>query len=405
MKRTKNLIIILISIFYGTISAHALSARLTTNVTTIENGSSVTATLTLRDVAAWNVEINSGGSTSGCSKSFADATSDGKNATKTFSVTCKATSVGIINFSISGDITSSNGTNTKISGNKNVTVKKPREKSSNNKLSKLEIKDFELTPKFKADVNSYEISVPSTTETIIINATKTDKYASLEGTGEKEVTAGVNNFDVIVTSETGVSNIYKLIVNVEDLDPIYVTVNDEKYTVVKEEKNLVKPELFESTTIDIGEFEIPAFKSGVVNFVLVGLKNKSGEIKLFIYEDGKYRQFKELLSSRLNLLLKDIQTPIDNLNKMTIDINGESIIAYKSDFITVVRAIDLATGKENLYTYNDKEKTLQLFNEKEFQKLLSEDSDIYTIVYILSAALIVLLLISILLYKKTKSII
>lgn len=402
MKKIKYLIITLLALSFNISSAYASSATLSTNASTIENGRSVTATLILRKVAAWNVEIASGGSTSGCTKKFVGDTGDGKNATKTFSVTCKATSIGRINFFISGDVTSADGTNKKISGSKNVTVVKPREKSTNNKLSSLSVKGYELSPAFDANTNSYAVSIPSAIKTITIEASKADRYASIEGVGEKEVSSGINNFDVVVTSETGVSNIYKIVVNVEDLDPINVTINDKQYTVVKEKENLVKPELFEDTTVTIGEYEIPAFTSEVTNLTLVGLKDEVGNISLYLYDNDNYKPFNEMLTTRLNVMFLNMETPIENFTKTTININGESIIAYKNDFLTIVKALNLANGKEELYTYDEDEKTLQLFNEKAFQELLVINQDIYIIIYILSAAIVVLLLISILLYKKSR---
>lgn len=402
MKKIKYLIITLLALSFNISSAYASSATLSTNASTIENGRSVTATLTLRNVAAWNVEIASGGSTSGCTKKFVGDTGDGKNATKTFSVTCKATSIGRINFFISGDVTSADGTNKKISGSKNVTVVKPREKSTNNKLSSLSVKGYELSPAFDSNTNSYAVSIPSTIKTITIEASKADRYASIEGVGEKEVSSGINNFDVVVTSETGVSNIYKIVVNVEDLDSINVTINDKQYTVVKEKENLVKPELFEDTTVTIGEYEIPAFTSEVTNLTLVGLKDEVGNISLYLYDNDNYKPFNEMLTTRLNVMFLNMETPIENFTKTTININGESIIAYKNDFLTIVKALNLANGKEELYTYDEDEKTLQLFNEKAFQELLVINQDIYIIIYILSAAIVVLLLISILLYKKSR---
>lgn len=402
MKKIKYLIITLLALSFNISSAYASSATLSTNASTIENGRSVTATLTLRNVAAWNVEIASGGSTSGCTKKFVGDTGDGKNATKTFTVTCKATSIGRINFFISGDVTSADGTNKKISGSRNVTVVKPREKSTNNKLSSLSVKGYELSPAFDSNTNSYAVSIPSTVKTITIEASKADRYASIEGVGEKEVSSGINNFDVVVTSETGVSNIYKIVVNVEDLDPINVTINDKQYTVVKEKENLVKPELFEDTTVTIGEYEIPAFISEVTNLTLVGLKDEVGKISLYLYDNDNYKPFNEMLTTRLNVMFLNMETPIENFTKTTININGESIIAYKNDFLTIVKALNLANGKEELYTYDEDEKTLQLFNEKAFQELLVINQDIYIIIYILSAAIVVLLLISILLYKKSR---
>ena len=115
----------------------APSASISVNKSSVENGSSVSATVTVKSTAAWNIRISSSGATSGCTQKFADATSNGQNTTKYFTVTCKATSIGTINFTMTGDITDASGNNVQVSGSRNVTVVKPREKSSNNYLKSL----------------------------------------------------------------------------------------------------------------------------------------------------------------------------------------------------------------------------------------------------------------------------
>ena len=303
MKIIKYLFYSLFTFFFLIPPVYAAgTATLSVNSGTIENGSKVTATVTAKNVAAWNVTISSSGATSGCTEKFVGDSGTGKNTTKSFSVTCKATSVGIINFSISGDITSENGNNTKISGSKSVKVVTPREKSNNNKLKSLSVSDYTISPEFNASTNEYYLTVPSTTEKITISATKADSYATLEGTGEKEVNLGTNVFEIVVTSETGISNIYKLTVSVEDLNPIEVEINGEKYTVVKEAKNLKKPELFDETTVKINNFDIPAFYNEQVNYTLVGLKNSEGIITLYIYDNGKYQMYHEYTSDKLTVV-------------------------------------------------------------------------------------------------------
>ena len=106
MKIIKYLFYSLFTFFFLIPPVYAAgTVTLSVNSGTIENGSKVTATVTAKNVAAWNVTISSSGATSGCTEKFVGDSGTGKNTTKSFSVTCKATSVGIINFSISGDIT------------------------------------------------------------------------------------------------------------------------------------------------------------------------------------------------------------------------------------------------------------------------------------------------------------
>ena len=403
MKKIKLLIFSILVFFISlTFVDAAGSAYISVNKDTIENGSSVTATVTMSNAAAWNITITSSGATNGCTQKFADATSDGNNTTKYFSVTCKSTSTGIINFVMSGDITSSDGVNSTISGSKAVTVTVPRAKSTNNKLKSLSVEGYEISPSFDADVNEYTVNVPSTETKIVINATKADGYASLTGTGEKEIEEGVNTFEVVVTSETGNKNTYKLIVNVEDQNPIEVDVDGKKYTLVKVAKNLVKPELFEETTIKINDVEIPAFKNSSSGFTLVGLKDESGKISLFVYDDGEYTKYNEYKSDSLFVVFIDIDKIPSNYIKTNITINDEKVIGYKlkGDSRILVYGLNLATGKKNYYTYDRDEKTLQVFDIENYETNVKENRVNEYMIYGLSIGVLLLLLLVILLITK-----
>ena len=89
----------------------------------VESGSNVTIKVTLSDVAAWNIKIKASGATDGATKSYADATEDAENTTKTFSVTCNSKGAGTITVTVTGDITSADGANKDISLTKEITVK------------------------------------------------------------------------------------------------------------------------------------------------------------------------------------------------------------------------------------------------------------------------------------------
>lgn len=404
MKRIKGIFITILTFAFGIISVNAASASLSVSRSTIENGNSVTASVSVSNAAAWNIRITSTGSTSGCTQSFADATSDGANTSKTFSVTCKSTSTGIINFTMSGDITSSDGTNSKISGSKQVTVTVPREKSKNNKLKSLSVDGYELSPNFSDDVNEYSVTVPSTVDKINISATKQDGYASLSGTGEKEVEEGINVFEVVVTSETGVSNTYKINVNVEDVDPIEVTVNGKKYTLVKVAKNLEKPELFDETTITIDEKEIPAFKNEVSKYTLVGLKDENGKVSLFIYDNGKYYPFNEYKTDRLSIVFLESNEKVNGFVKRSLKINGVQVTAYKVKGIDkyIVYGINLSNGKENYYTYDSTESTLQKFDMKKYEEQLKNEENNKYIIYGLSGTLLFIFILLLLVSGKNR---
>ena len=379
------------------------SATLSVGSSKIENGSSVTASVTVKNTAAWNITITSSGATSGCTQKFVGDSGTGNNTTKTFSVKCKSTSTGIINFVMSGDITSSDGTNSKISGSKSVTVVTPREKSKNNKLKSLSVDGYEISPEFDKDVNEYSVTVPSTVDKISINAKKADSYASVEGIGEKTVEEGVNTFEIVVTSETGVSNTYKLTVNVEDQNPIEVTVDKKKYTVVKVAKNLVKPDLFDETTIKIGEYDIPAFLNEVSKITLVGLKDETGNISLFMYDKGKYSKYNAFITDKLSIIFLSMETVPSNYVKTSVKINEENFDAFRlsGEDKVLLYGLNLATGKKNYYTYEKNEKTLQIFDKGKYESNLKEDINNKYFIYGLSLVCLFLFILLVLFIIKT----
>ncbi len=404
MKKFK---IFLLSVFVFLVSticvSAAGSASISVSKSKIENGSKVTASVTVKNTAAWNVTITSSGATSGCTQKFVGDSGTGNNTTKTFSVTCKSTSTGIINFVMSGDITSSDGNNTKISGSKSVTVVVPREKSTNNDLKSLSVEGYEISPKFDKDVNEYSVNVPSTVEKINIVAKKADSYSSIEGTGEKTVEEGVNTFEIVVTSETGVSNTYKLTVNVEDQNPIEVVIDGKKYTVVKIAKNLEKPELFDETTIKIGEYDIPAFVNEVSNYTLVGLKDETGNIGLFIYDKGEYTKYNAFMTDKLSIIFLEIDNVPTGYKKTTVNIDEQKVSGYRvsGDIRLLVYGVNLATGKKNYYTYDKDEKTLQIFDMDNYEEEIKTSKNNQYMIYGLSIAFVFLFILMILFMIKS----
>lgn len=187
---------------------------------TVENGSNVTATLTLSNTAAWNVKITGSGATSGCTAAYADATEDAKNTTKTFNVTCRATKEGTITFVATGDITSQDGATTIVNVSKSVTVVKPRERDTENRLSSLTIEGFEID--FDKDKTEYELEVDYKVESLTIEAIALSKKARVTVNNPEYIKFGSNEVTVVVTSESGVDKTY--VVKVVKNEPV---MNDE----------------------------------------------------------------------------------------------------------------------------------------------------------------------------------
>lgn len=382
MKKRLRILLTIFLIFPLSVSAKG-SASISAP-STVEVGSSVTATVTLKNMASWNVEIKSSGATSGCSTSDSDASSNAKNTTKTLSVKCKATSTGTIGFTVTGDVTDEDGNTTEISESTRVTVIPVREKSNDATLSSLSLDGYELTPKFNKDKLEYSVTVPSTVNSVKINAKVNESHASLTGTGEVEVSEGLNTLEVVVTAETGVKKTYTISVNVEDTNPIEVQANHSNYTIIKNAKNLVKPETYEETTVDINGFTIPAFHSEITNFTLIGVKDESGTVHLAIYniENHEYQIYNELNTSSLVVYLVDFPEEMKGYNKSSLTINNVEVPVYKfkedSRFV-ICYGMNIETGKYGYYSYDTKEGTFQVWNQEELENL---KNDINTYLYI-----------------------
>lgn len=404
----KKVISFLITLMCLPVVVEAAPSASISATSSVEVGSKVTATVTLKSTAAWNIQIISSGSTSGCSQKFADATSDAKNTTKTLSVTCKATGVGAIAFTVTGDITSADGTKSNVSLSKRVTVTQPREKSTDATLSSLSIEGYELSPSFKKDTLEYNATLPSTVNNIKISAKVSESHASLTGTGEFEVTEGVNTFNIVVTAENGSQKTYVINANVQDINPIEIKIGGKNYTIIKNAKNLTKPELYEEKTVKINDFDIPAFYSEITKFTLIGVKDETGNIALAIYDEKNtnYVLYNEFAANTLILYITDFPNPIENYIKDTIKINDKEVEVYRysenSRFV-ICYAMDTTTGEYNYYSYDTKENTFQIYNDEEI-KALKEDIKTYLYVCIAfgSGLLLAFVLIICLLSNKKK---
>ncbi len=402
----KKIVSLLIIMGLCPVITHAAATYSMYAPSSVENGNTVTATLTLKATAAWNVKITSAGSTSGCTTSFADATSNGKNATKTLSVTCKATSLGVISFTATGDITNEDGATTNVSVTKKTTVVPPREKSSDASLASLSVEGYELSPKFDKETLNYKVQVPSTVDKIKLDAKVNESHASLTGTGEYEVTEGINTFKILVTSETGKTMEYTVNVIVEDQNPIEITINNEKYTIIKNPKSLTQPNLFEEKTIKINEFDIPAFYNDVSKMTLIGIKNASGDIFLAIYneEEQSYQFYHEYKNSNLTLYITDFKEEIENYKKVTLTINDQNVSAYKfqeNSRFAIIYALNLETGEYNYYSYDTKEESFQIWNKEEIEALKKEKKTYYYSTIAFAGTVVFFLLIIIYLIRKS----
>ena len=248
--------------------------------------------------------------------------------------------------------------------------------SSNNNLSKLSVEGYDLSPSFSSKTTSYTVNLPANTESIKITGTKADSKASVEGLGTQTVEDGSNTFKIKVTAENGSTKTYTITAIVEELDPITVIVNDITYTVVRKAKLLQKPssDFVESTT-KINDNDVPALLNEKANITLVGLKDEEGNTTLYIYneEENTYTKYNQHTFTSLTLFIKDKE--VENNNKkeeITINDKNVNVYTFENDSYYYFYAVNLETGEENLYRYDDKEKTVQKYIAPEKEEIIEK---------------------------------
>lgn len=281
--------------------------------------------------------------------------------------------------------------------------------SKNNNLKDLTVtvgeEVYEISPEFDADTLEYQVTVPTGTTSVTVDATRADSTASVDGDGEIEVTEGLNTIPIVVTAQNGEEKTYTLTINVEDQNPINVKVDGTDYTVVKSDTLLTAPTTFMQSSVEIDGFDIPAFVNDVIDYTLVGLKDSEGNISLYRYEDGEYTLYNELSSKSYTLVPTAFAEELDYL-KTTVEINGVTMDAYRYDEdspLVIINALDLETGKEDFYLYDPASGAAVLFDDS-FIKNANQTIEYYTYVIIAfgGALFLMLILIFVLLHSTKK---
>lgn len=427
----------------------------------VESGSNVTIKVTLSNVAAWNIKIKASGATDGATKSYADATEDAENTTKTFSVTCNSKGAGTITVTVTGDITSADGANKDISLTKTITVKEKQVNNSTNnnpsqptnsstsgtaskpntpssggqtssgqttggqissgqttggqtqngqttnenvekeaeaRLAELSVLGYEISPAFNKDTQEYFVEVPLTQENVTIDAKTLGSKAQIQGTGNYEVKEGNNVFEIVVTAENGETKTYKLNVAVVDKNPIIATINQKQYTVVKQAKLLKKLNLYEETTIKINDIEVPAFKNETNKLIIVGIKDENNQILYATYNDGKYDIYTEVTSK--NLLLYITEGKLEGYKKTSVTINEKQYSAYEiNDRFVVVYAMNVNNGEYGYYKYDKKDETFQYY---EIDKAEQKEINVFAVISVILGILFVISIIAQIVINKKK---
>ena len=279
--------------------------------------------------------------------------------------------------------------------------------SSDNNLSSLAVEGYDLSPAFNMNTTEYKVEVPEDVTSVEVSAVLNDWTARVFGVGTIDVSSGSNKIEVVVTAQNGATKTYTINLTVKDINPINVTIDGKKYSVVKMAKLLENPTGFTPDTIKINNIEVPSFKSKTLNMILVGLKDETGKIGLYIYDENKktYTKYSELKSSSLTLFPVDTSdSPVGFTKSKTVinDIEYTSFINDLDKDYVLIYAKNIEDGKEDFYVYDKDTGTFIKYDDKILTVLVNNDEENKIYLIAISSLAVIFFLISIVEAHKSK---
>lgn len=405
MKKLKYFVFLLVLGVFSICNVNAATLKVTANKTTVVVGSTVNVTVSVNgnDADAWEYCLDYDSSVFSVSSStignlgsttclnLGGITTGGKNITftlkakKSGSSTITVKNASILDFE-SKEVLSSKGS-------VNVRAKTQAEieasYSTNANLSNLRVVDHVITPDFNKDTLEYNLEVENEIDKVTIKATKADSAATVSGTGEKELTEGLNRFEIVVTAEKGNKKTYVVNVTRKELNPIHVDVDGFDYTIVRKADAIEAPTYYVATEIEVQGEMVPAFNSDITGYTLVGLKDVDGNISLYRYLEDKnqYISYKQVGVEGVVFIPLNTDVVLEDYSKTkNVTINNINVKAYcgeeKSDYV-LVYGMNAATGETSWFKYDTKGETLQRYVVEEKEEV----SDIYFLLTIVFASI------------------
>ena len=424
MKKINIILTIFLSIFImGNVKAAKASISVTPTSKTILVGNSITVSVTIKSdtslgAVSYTVDYDKNvlsltktTSPTGGARTVGYFSTKGNNSL-TYTYTFKALKSGSSNISIIGaEAGDDNGSKLSVSSS-TATIKVITQKeleatySSNNYLSSLSIEGYELS--FNKTVDTYNVDLKPETENIKISASKEDYRSTINGIGDISVSEGINTIKIDVVAQNGNIRTYTIIAKVLEYDPVNVNIEGQVYTLVRSKKvQTLSNNLFEETVVNISGYDVPAFYNELTNTTLVALKDASGNIEYYIYDNNTYTKFIELKLGIVDLILKDSDVP-KYFYKTSIIINDTEYNAYKyndTSRYALFYGTNLVNSNTSYYLYDNFEGTLQRYDDGLIMDLDNKLNTNKIIIYSLiatSSGLFILLLVSLLLKHKKK---
>lgn len=366
-------------ILIDNVEAASASINASSSKSTVIVGDTVTVTVRISsssNLGAWNFDVDYSSNLTFVSSSFgglyiADAAQTVNTKSKSYTFTFRAKSSGTGSVSISNARVIDFDTEANMSVSRGSTSFKIMTQSElestyskNNNLSNLEVEGHSLSPAFDQNTLEYNLELEYGTENINIITSTEDSKASVEGDGNVKLSQGLNPIKIVVTAENGSTRTYIINATVKELDPINITVDGEEYSVVREKEFLPNVgSAYQDTVIKIDDKDVPAYYNSITDFTLVGLKNKAGDISLYLYKDGTYELYEEYNFNQLAIYLLDMDESLlpSGYTKNNIKIGDKEVVAYTKEGLEypIIYGLNIATGEKNLYKYDAKENTIQ----------------------------------------------
>lgn len=282
-----------------------------------------------------------------------------ENSTKTVNIKVTGVSIGstTINIEIDGatfDQEDLSGTTKVVNVNVIEPVVKPV-LSSNNKLKSIEVSNYSLE---KINENLYTLVVNTDIEEIELNAIAEDSKAKVSGTGKKELKIGDNNFEIIVTSQSGVRN--KIIIEVtkkdgyyfEDLEHVLSKTEGESANIIIDSQKKITEEVVNKIKESKKEIEFSYYSNNIVQYSWIingkNIKEITGFSSSISFETN-------------NKKIKELSNYAEGIN-----INFEHNGNLPKGTIVKINTQDKFQNNDilKLYYYNEKNNKLELINEK-----------------------------------------
>ncbi len=421
------LLIVLINVlFIKTVSASSANISVRNSASTIIVGRSITTTVTVSsnsNLGAWAFDLKydttrlrlTNSSFGGTYIADVFKSPNQKSATYTFTFTAIASGNANISVANSEVVGFDETKMSVVNGSSNVRIITQQEYeaslSRNNFLKNLNVEGVNFVPEFNKEILEYSVTLEPETKKINITASTEDSKASVKGTGEISVSDGENKINIVVTAENGSIRTYVINAKVEELDPINVDINGNRYTIVRQAEFVKCPSIFIEKEVLINDEAVPGCYNEITDTNLIALKDEEGTINTYIYEDEKYILYKELTFGRIILLQKDFNFTKSSMPKgyreRELKIGDTSTIVYQNinnKNYSLIYGLNIQTGEENLYLHDASENTLQRYFYEEIEEVQEKANKYLLYIVIIGCISFIFLILCIFMFIKLNKI-